>query len=308
MKKVNRCEGGGFLKLQELLLSEKPVTCPACLVMLTVHKFDKDGLKEAIDAVLKGERDPKDRWEKSSEQELTKEQASLLDRKTRKRNRDDGDEAKADRDQGPDACLEYVRKFQGIIELLPSGTQGKKVPYRCLVCKTKSQPRGRVGELGMMKLYMFEHFLEQHMDSISHKKALRKANNLQDPRPLVKCQGLSVNDEETAGKLYEHKELFHLWASVCNFQACAKHSYWCEANTGSWCIRAADCEGETEAAEDPDGRNVCGACLQLGLPHSVTWMLVGITQIQLGDVSRVDSPGSFCSSVGGALRFVVAPC
>ena len=97
---------------------------------------------------------------------------------------------------------------------------------------------------------------------------------LSSRRKKVDCQGLSIDDAETAGRLWVYRNEFSLWASVANFKSCARHTYFHDANAGTWIVRSAECEKETLESEEME-RNVCSACLSLGAAHSVSWLKMG---------------------------------
>eukprot|EP00435_Cladocopium_sp_Y103_P021068 s2381_g5.t1 len=119
------------------------------------------------------------------------------------------------------------------------------------------------------------HYELKHTQSLQYENALK--DNFWDLLPetwdeeqakIVPCQGLCINDEETGRRLYLYRKEFELWASVANFENCAKHTYWHDANSASWYVRSSACEKTTHFSEDMD-KQTCGNCLQLAAAHGV---------------------------------------
>lgn len=273
MKKLNACADKGFQAVQRKLSAGEEIKCEACQSMLKHHKFNQDDLQKTIEDVVSGAVpvmkvnegvEPKPMENAESEDEETEVVKGKKVQKKKDKN------PLAD-PNGEAACLAYLKQFEPWIELLPAGTDGKKLPYRCKACKTKQQPGGRIGELNRMKLWSVRHFLSQHVGSQNHKDNVAALENLEVEVAKAPCQGVCVDDPETAGKLYLHREAFHLWASMACFDGAARHSYWREANEDSWFVRSKECEKEAEVLPLMD-RNVCSACLALGAAHSVPWL------------------------------------
>ena len=170
----------------------------------------------------------------------------------------------------------FARQFEPYIEILPPGAFGKKQPYRCHVCKNKRQPLGRVGELVSMKLWNVKNFLTQHVEGHGHIDKLEKAKMIPVQVEKTQCQALCVDDEDTAGKLHVFRAEFHLWASLANFKQNAKHKYWHDANSGSWFVRSAECQGETDVSPNLE-RQVCAECLSLGTTTGVSGRLISFS-------------------------------
>ena len=275
------------MAVQQKLLDHTEIKCPACVEMYKVHNYEASELDEAVSAVLDCDVDPKDRFETEKPVPTDQQAALIIPKRGRRRktkntkgkNEEDGlehldDVADENGDTGPAACMEFLKRFEGIIQLLPSGSFGKRVPYRCLICRNRTQPFGRVGELSKMRYGYVKHFVNQHCKGDKHRCNLRILRG-EDviKQPMAKCEALCVGDPEVAGRLYQHQDIFSLWASMCNFQDHARHKYRRDANNESWIIRSASCEEECEAPKS-GSRPVCKACLALGGPHGVTWWQV----------------------------------
>ena len=273
LRKINACIGGGFRALQQHLLQQKEeFKCDVCMEMLKKANFVASDLQEAMQARIRGEKmQPAD----GDVPEVLPDQNAEKTQPKRKK-MSQGDEAADENDVGPAACKEYLQEFWPTIELLPPGSFNKKVPYRCTVCRSRHQPNGKVGDLVKMRLWSVKCFLQKHLDSQTHKDAVARKDVVvrdEEEAKMVPCEGLCINDEPTAGKLYLYRKEFELWASVANFESCAKHSYWHDGNLGSWFVRSASCDKTTLETPDMD-RQTCGTCLQLGSSHGVSWLFL----------------------------------
>ena len=267
MQTLNRCPDGGFLSLQTDLASSKPLKgCPACDSMLKQAKFDQADLDKLINDFLANGAITKAKTCKGPKLDIdaadkNEDGADKLE---------DGENAKAtvqDKVAAREESLEYLKQFAGVIELLPPGTAGKKVPFRCLLCQTRSQPNGKVLELSQLRPHTVQYFVEKHLNCNSHKKNAKLAEGTAMPsQTRVPCQGLSIADAASAGRLHVFRREFELWATVCNFQDNASHQYWQDA--GTWHVRSERCEKETTLCPTME-RQVCAQCLVLGSAKSV---------------------------------------
>lgn len=288
IKKTQKCEEGGFVRMQAKLLSKEKVECEACKTMLANHKFSQAGLKEATEQVFSGERDPKDRFKEAVDDEGEEQKQPKISKKrkvARKGKDEDENVEEESEDNGPEACQKFLKQFEPWIQVLPAGSFGKTQPYRCIACTSKAQPHGRVGDLVEMKLGSVKHFLSQHTGCRTHLENVKRLQRLEivQQRKKVDCQGLSIDDAETAGRLWVYRNEFSLWASVANFKSCARHTYFHDANAGTWIVRSAECEKETLESEEME-RNVCSACLSLGAAHSVSWLKMGFGGPMYADI------------------------
>ena len=77
-----------------------------------------------------------------------------------------------------------------------------------------------------------------------------------------------LNDPEATGTLSEYKDEFRLWASMANLKEYASHSYWRDANTDDWFIRAEKCLKKIRPKKGKR-RQLCKECHFLGGAHSV---------------------------------------
>ena len=85
----------------------------------------------------------------------------------------------------------FAKTLSDEIELLPPGTLGRKYPYKCLVCRTRRQPSGKVGDLTCAKPHAVKYFLQRHIESTQHQLNLHKQRQASqgDDAPDVPCQG-----------------------------------------------------------------------------------------------------------------------
>ena len=179
------------------------------------------------------------------------------------------DEKAAGGSDDEDDPFAVVRK-NPYVELLTPGAFGKRFPYRCLVCTSKQFPFGKIGELSEANSGVVKHFLGQHLKCATHQKNVLKAQRADDPMEFetVPCEGLCVNDKDTAGVLYVVRHEFHLWASVANFEKFATHSYNYDGNKHSWYVRASTCAQSTVPSQARINQ-ACPECIELGKAHGI---------------------------------------
>ena len=267
MKKLNACSQGGFQKLQLRILNDSETTCMACLALMQQQGFSAEKAKAAVDAALTGHpdrQDVKDNVEGAIQdgQETDKAEGALVV---------DHDDTipNEEVDNSPEACYEWMKQHEPTISLLPPGSFNKAVPYRCLACRTKTQPHGRVGECKRLKLYMVKHFVGQHIRSVNHQNNLAKMQLVEQSRQLVPCMGICVSRPE-AGNLYIFCREFGIWASHADFEGGGKHKYTFDANAGQWNIRSATCKQETPLRHGVE-HHACDECQALCAAHGATW-------------------------------------
>ena len=251
MKKVDRCSLGGLRELQVALLAEKEITCEACCLLLKTCKFDKGEMDKWVDACLRGEKpvrapgiSAKPKGEKNEEEleELTLDQLPEPEpKKKRGENQDEQIHA-------------WIRTLEPYIQLLPSGTFGKAVPYKCTVCKTPCWPQGFVGECSEMKLGSVQHFVGKHMQSSRHQEAVRAFHDTIQPddpdesgipvdreKHMVKCTGIefsgATSEPHFEHYLFRYHEQVELWGSMTNFEDLARNSYSHNKTSGHWTHR-----------------------------------------------------------------------
>ena len=258
--KLSLCSRNPYQNLQILVLENKPVSCQICQRMLQKFQFNRDDLEKVIQACLRGERQvscrnyhvPKDAVEKIEEPE--DEEDVTLDVLTQKA---PATKRRKKTKMDPEAEREAIQKWiddLGCFKLLPPGTYGKKVPYRCLLCKTPQWPNGFVGEADCVKLDSIQYFLGKHMTCRRHRQESAK-EIVSDVREEAVCTGISLDDPECSGLLYEFREEVALWIDLSNLDVYARHQYQ-KTKKESWIIKASQCIG----CYDTSARQPAGAC------------------------------------------------
>lgn len=254
------------------------IKCPACKQLLANSAFDQAQHNAAVDAFLDGNKEIAQPSLKSLQLEpLTPAKRRKLSKKKKDQDEDgDGDEGEDGEDvEDHDAEIEkFMKSVAPTITLLPSGSFGKRAPYRCEICRNKSFPVGKIGECGKRKIYMVKHFIKSHLQSAAHLRALK----MQEAPPLcpeeekvvkVPCGGLCINDQQNARNLYNYRREFSAWASFSNFEEFGKHAYWHDASENSWWVRSEKCHKECDKRPGSE-KQVCAACAALGSSHGVT--------------------------------------
>ena len=163
-----------------------------------------------------------------------------------------------------------LKRYEPIISVLPSGSFGKALPYKCVACQTRRNPEGKIGDLVAPTFRAVYHFLFQHLDSHTHQQNMARRNlEVMEVEPeLVACPGLRIGDRGTSRSLVAFEEQFDLWASMANFGSrMCKHKYWKDANLQKWFVRSQACSGTCPRARQ--GPSICQHCLNLGTSKSI---------------------------------------
>ena len=237
LKGVIDCQEKGFVNLQTKLVKGELPKCPACLEFLKVNNFDMEILQAR----------------------LSPEQVGHPEK--------DAPKAGAGADADDADPLSYARKFYPVIILLPPGSFGKKLPFRCTLCKTARWPGGKVGDLCALKSESVKGFLDGHLNSgmhISRSQGERDLGSLQQ----ADCRGLEVNDTTRSGQLGNvWKSEFEIWISMANLEQFGRHTYWQEKSKEcqSWFVRSHSCKKKVlwDTEEDSE-KPICEECLKLG--------------------------------------------
>ena len=262
-KKLNQCAGGGYSRLQTLMLDQEEIKCNICKDLLERCKFAAKDLEDVVAESLEGKlnrEQEKDDEEADDEEDVV---SSLCPGVQKKKS------AKRDPEVEEKMCRAYVATLAPVITLLPRGTHNKKVPYKCSVCASPKWPGGKVGECSKMNLVSVQNFIRNHLSSPSHIKACKKTEICAEHENYVSCVGACTRDE-SGGKLFDLRKEFHLWATHSNLQDHGKHSYAQLPNSNDWIIVAESCKGQVNEAEVPAGsRPVCTCCLDMGRQRSL---------------------------------------
>ena len=259
MEKGLFCPTGGFKALQQKLLFSDEVKCNVCLDLLKSRNFNQ----QLFDSYVATEIPlplPAPEPEPSTETV-------------------EGEGAVAGGDGEPKLPArfdwrDFVRSFAPVIELLPPGSFGKSLPFRCSVCTTGRWPNGKVGDLCIPRMAPVKHFLFQHLNSNTHKQnLLRSEKEVLDAAvpeaAKIECLGIYLDDPEAARHLFKFKPEMELWLSMANFEgsASSKHGYKLISNR--WHIRSGACLKEIEKNPANESMPVCEQCYSLGAADSI---------------------------------------
>lgn len=248
---------GGFIPLQrKLIKGDSTVDCKACSAMMDECEFSAEKLKDCIDTALRFESEVL--AQKLKEQEALKEKREKKREATKDQQEESAEEedVKKDEEEKGDP-YELVKKHADVIELLKPGEGGKTLGYRCLICKSKGQPEGKVGELHHASKGCINHFLGQHLESTTHLRNLARMKREATVQRVL-CKSLRVDDELSAGILYDFRAEFDIWISMVNFQHSIKHQYTKDPAEG-WLIRSGNCGKVCFPPTRDDIRPMCEA-------------------------------------------------
>ena len=249
--KAGKCPAGGYVAIQQKLLDKEDINCPACIEFMKTYKVCPNQLDIAVERALQGEALSSEKDPKAAEPEVQV--------------REDAEEAQQEEAVEPEDPFDFAKSLAPTITLLSPGDHGRKLPFRCNICKTAGFPDGKIGELN--KASSVRYFLTNHINSGMHQENLRKIQAAKE-QDMVQCNGLLVNEPIRSNRLYSLRREFHLWASMSNIEKFAKHTYFQEANTSSWRVKSHKCL--TKCVPDRLGSNVCDECLKLGSCHGIS--------------------------------------
>ena len=257
MKKTNKCSARGFKALRESLIAGEEHKCPICDMMLEEQDFKHDELQKFLMEAETGDIEsilgqqvaaPPTKTRKKFAKSKGKKKKNTK-RKTKKESDSDEEEPDANQDEDVNAAAE---KFLPHLTLLSPGAFGKIAPYKCDICKTQTWPEGFVGDCTRWKAYSVHYFLNKHVQSDRHQRALRALEVQGVPREQVECQALALHVPIRGSRLHEFAMEFDLWASFANLESTARHSYSRDLTLGTWIIRSAACEKTTEVQAQLD--------------------------------------------------------
>lgn len=175
IRKAGVCSQGGFVNLQIRLRQNQETTCAGCLEFMRVTKISSDLVSSTISSA--GSHAPKRVAEAEKEEEDDSESANpekILER-----------------------CISFVKTYEPDIELLIEGNDAEPfLRYRCRICATKAQPKGRINILGKPHYKSVVHFLTQHLSCFTHMCRKRQKDlESMPPEPASKrvpCSGFFV--------------------------------------------------------------------------------------------------------------------
>ena len=271
MKKVNWCPRGGYKGMMLALIGDAEVRCPVCREFLQAGGFDKHEFDEFMAKWL--ECDRFEMLQKKQEvadkvsatQSADTENAAAKPKPSQKEKKQDSEDEVDDKV----AALAWLKSHEPTISLLESGSHGKRLPYRCNLCKSDRWPDGKVGELDKLRLNSVQRFVGNHLCSLEHRRSVRRLSENAEKPETAKCMGLPVNSQQS-GQLYTYRQEFAIWAIYANFEDCALHRYRQEASGDGWYVQSHQCLEECPAPAN-NQVPVCKTCAKLGLAHGVAW-------------------------------------
>lgn len=164
------------------------------------------------------------------------------------------------------------------LQFLPVGQFGKRVPIRCLACRSLQQPDGKVFEGGSFRMDDLDSFVDQHCRGATHvasfvkwQKEKQNAADGPDSMPImnpgdeqkkVACAGISLTHGDQA--ISDYREEFKIWASHTNLSSTlSKHEYIFNVRTEELTIFHQSCLKVVSVTKQ-NARPVCQSCLESG--------------------------------------------
>ena len=270
MKKVNKCSDGGIAKFRRIVLEGNQPSCKACQALLEMTSFKQTELNQCVQDALNGDAgDASKESPEKSKKKKTKKSKCGKRRAWRKKKARDVSSCESERHDVEADALALAATFQPDIILLPRGTNKKLVPYQCLLCKSRAQPEGKIGECSQLKPTQIKFYLTKHVNSNMHQANLARRERevaAESRKQKVACEAISMGSPVEGSALHLHKTEFDLWMSYANLEATATHIYTKDADS-NWIIRSSHCEQEVlvaaEASADSQERPCCKTCLKL---------------------------------------------
>ena len=253
MKKVTYCKGGGYKKLMHLLLEDKETECSICKQLLEKCKFSRENFRKKVEDSLADNLPVEPQQQPEDDEDAM---VGELIPKVQRQKRGDNQDAE---------IVEWLKKYEPYIKLLPAGTYGKKVPYQCTLCKTLSWPEGRVGECDEYRLGSIKYFIGKHLVNETHKRHLRQHEGVVEPdvqEEVRTCTGFVVEEDFEGNILARFSEETAMWAKMSNLSEFASHHYTQNASEGRWKIQSRKCEKEYKVCPRYE-RPACQKCIEL---------------------------------------------
>ena len=197
IKKTGKCAVDGFVKMQQIIIAGDMPSCASCQEVLLTKKFKQGVLsKELEDDKISPDVPDAIQGEAASEvPEENPEKPSDTQRQGR---------AEMPLTQAEVEYQQDFHKYKGDpwayvkdrpeIVVLPAGSFGKKLPFRCTICLTRRNPQGKVGDMVCASFRSVRHFVKQHVESNYHVERLKE--NADTAGPIVaevECQGLAAS-------------------------------------------------------------------------------------------------------------------
>ena len=256
-KKAEKCPAGGFVKMQTALIQGDDWECQICKTLLSKRGFKNEDLQKNIVEAIELGKTTVDQGHTAAAQEGQAAESPEVP---------EGQLVEECQVDEMDA-FEYMKQFSPHIELLEAGTLGRKLPFKCHLCKTRGFPQGKIGDL--CNINCMRSFIDRHVKSRKHQDALAAFNQEAAGPVMEPCEGVWLDDPGTSGHLYEIRREFDVWAKLANIKRFARHSYQHDANRDTWHLRAQKCQHECERLAE-EGPVVCRECMNLGKCKSVS--------------------------------------
>ena len=182
VKKAASCQIEGWQPFCRALHVKKMPECPICLEFLRVHNLEMKEIESVLAGVGFEVAVPPPPMPPPAEEAEETEEVNF------------------------EACVKYVKERDPHIDLIVEGVPGKTaiLRYRCRLCRTKTQPEGKVNLLGKPVMKRIRYLLERHIVCDSH---VGKRADLDGDKPgpddveggdviQVDCEGCLSFDEQ----------------------------------------------------------------------------------------------------------------
>lgn len=171
------------MTLQNKLVSNpdhKP-KCTTCLRLLSSFSVEPDHIREAIEAALNPqatETAPEAAPEGGSENGTVAVAEDRPENSTADKGQVDETVASLAEETTKFDAVAWMSSHYPDFVMLENGQHQKKFPVRCRLCTTRSFPMGKVIDLCALKKETMQHFLNQHISSGKHQRALQSRDGL----------------------------------------------------------------------------------------------------------------------------------
>ena len=260
LKKAEACGAGGWKEFKKKLLAQEMPECECCVGIMKSKGLTLEGCdaevnnsgietEPAMPAEIQGEDEPKD-------DKTGGEDAPPL--------------AGEDEEDEFQQCLNFIKKQGPVIELVDE-EDAVCLKYRCIACKTKNQPNGKVNKLPHANLKSVKFFLFQHLNGPTHKikeNAMKaREESARIPPTEIECPGFAVHDFPESN-LYQYLDELRIWLGHSSDESkLQRHEYRADPKGKSLWIRHCLCP--RKFTPDEDQLPHCAFCKTLADPRSV---------------------------------------
>lgn len=265
VKKAGTCRIGwsGF---KNAILSGKSPECNVCKEILVASSLDVATVASSL-ADKRETDDAKDATDGKDAADTPGEPAKEATKKP-------DDQKQSEDPEGLEfsKSMEYLQKLAPTIQIVMQ--VGEIVKYRCVVCKTRKQPAGKLNKIPKMNLKSVKFFMQQHLNSATHIAAENGAR-LQadlDTQPAVECPGLCVA-EAVNTVLYIYREEFKVWSTHTKLNCpMTSHTYWADLNREKFWVRHKNCERNFRRTLANE--SCCSECFSLSQPTKLVKQVI----------------------------------